>query len=155
MTGKTRIGWLLIVLLFFSGCAPTGLPVVEVGPEGIISHQRTGDKTFAWDDVQALTLSGQLSSENKTYPILRIRTEEAPNTEIASSYSERVDSKSYAGAYIHLSISGADLDELKQIIIESAGLTVHPESQNTWVRQKDSKSEPPAEKKVYFKRIGS
>ena len=149
----TILGFVLLIV----GCGPAGTPVVEAGPEGIVTHGKSGEsRTYPWDDIKGLHLSRQLNAKtNKSYPVLRIQTEESPNIEVASSYSERVDSKAYAGMYIHLSIPEADLDQLKETIIQSAGLTVHPESDNVWVRKKEATLSPPSEKKVYFKSIGS
>jgi hypothetical protein len=149
----TILGFVFLLV----GCGPTGTPVVEAGPEGIVTHGRTGkSQTYPWDDINGLHLSRQLNARtNKSYPVLRIQTEENPNIEVASSYSERVDSKAYAGMYIHLSIPQADFDELQKTIIQSAGLTVHPESDNVWVRRKDATASPPSDQKVYFKSIGS
>ena len=148
---------LLGFFLFFSGCRPTGTPVVEAGPKGVVTHGKSGEsQTYPWDDITGLHLSRQLNAKtNKSYPVLRIQTEKNPNIEVASSYSERVDSKAYAGMYIHLSIPEADLDQLKETIIQSAGLTVHAESDNVWIRKKDAASNPPSENRVYFKGIGS
>lgn len=147
---------LLLVALLLTGCGPTGTPVVEAGPEGVVTHTKGKTETFAWDDIQGLHLSRQLNAKtNKSYPVLQIRTEKSPNIEVASAYSEHVDSKAYAGMFIHLSIPESDLEQLKETIIQSAGLTVHPESDNVWVRKKGTASSPPGEKKVYFKSIGS
>ena len=147
-------GLFLIVLLSLVGCGPTGQPIVEVGPDGVKSHR--SNKTYTWSEIKSLSLSNHLNAKtNKSYPVLRIATESSPNVEIASSYSERVDSKAYAGMYIQYSIPSADLDALKETVIKSAGLTVHPESETVWVKRKDAKVEPPADSKVYFKSIGS
>lgn len=130
--------------------------MVGVSPEGVVTYSKgQPGETVPWGEIEALVRGGQLNAQTeKSYPVLRLRTKERSNFEIASSYSERVDSKAYAGMYIHLSIDAAELEELQQAIIRGAGLVQHPKDNKVWVKGKDSKPAPPAESKSYAKKVG-
>ncbi len=150
---------LLFLSLLLVGCsgAPSGLTIVGTTPEGVQTYSK-GEvaATYPWDQITRLVVTGQLDAKtNKSHPVLRLRTKESNNKEIASSYSQRVDSKSYTGQFIHLSIGAAEFEELKTTIIEGAGLMQHPEDDKVWVKGKVSEPKPPTESKTYSKRIGS
>lgn len=151
--------FLLLSITLFVGCGgASGPPVASVGPKGVQSYNKgQAAKLYAWDDIQALTLSGHLIDPNKqeSAQILRIRTKDSPNKELASSYPRRVDSKAYGGMYVGLSISQSDLDELKASVISGAGLVPHPKDDKVWFRPKDATSFPPTETRSYIKKIGS
>ena len=80
MTRKILRATVLGFVLLFAGCGPTGTPVVEAGPEGVVTHGKAGkSQTYPWDDIKGLHLSRQLNAKtNRSYPVLRIQTEESP-----------------------------------------------------------------------------
>ncbi len=146
---------LLVVAVLFVACAaPTGFPIVGVGPGGVQLYNRgEPGELIPWDQIEGLSADGQLSSENEISPVLRLRTKDHPNLEIASSYARKMDPKSYAGMYVGLSISRPDLEELEATIIKSAGLKAHPESDTVWVKDTNA-SAAPTETKTYYKKVG-
>lgn len=149
---------ILFLALLFVGCSgggPSGLTIVGTSPEGVQTYsQGQVSQTYPWGEITRLVVTRQLNAQTKkSHPVLRLSTEKANNKEIASSYSERVDSKSYTGQFIHLSIGSTEFEELKDTIISGAGLMQHPEDDSVWVKGKKSEPKPITENKTYSKKI--
>lgn len=145
----------MLAFLMLACAAPTGFPIVGVGPDGVQLYAGGQPKeVIPWDQVKGIELSGQLSSENETSPVLRLGTQDNRRLDIASSYAKRMDPKSYGGLYMPISISAPDLTELQETIIRSAGLKPHPKSDKVFIRDKNGSPEPPTEAKIYYKKVG-
>ena len=149
---------LFFTIILFVGCGGnSGPPVASVGPDGVQTYSKgQAMKLFAWDEIEALILSGHLIDVDKkeSAQVLRLRTKDSPNKEVASSYPRTVDSKAYGGMYVGLSVSEADLEHLKKSVISGAGLVPHPKDDSVWVRPKDGTSSPPTETRSYARKIG-